>query len=88
VWSRSRGADRGWRVNPSGCWKARPIASSSRIRVRRGWESIQGADGGTQRLVGNVKVPGRGLQVAMPHENLDPAQIGSVVQQMGRKAVP
>ena len=75
-----------------GCGKCRPAPapapSSSRIRVNRLGQSIQRADGRTHRQVGNVQIPGRGLQVTMPHQNLDAAQIGRLFQQMGGEAMP
>ena len=61
-----------------GCGKCRPAPapgpSSSRIRFSRIGQTIQGADRRTHRQIGNVQIPGRGLQVAMPHENLDAPQ--------------
>jgi hypothetical protein len=38
--------------------------------------------------VGNVQIFGGGLEVAMPEQNLDAAQVDRVFQQMGREAMP
>ncbi len=38
-------------------------------------------------LLGNMEVTGRGFQAAMPQQDLDGAQIGARLEQMGRKAV-
>ena len=35
-----------------------------------------------------MQIPGRSLQVTMPHQNLDAAQVGCFFQQMGGEAVP
>src|ERR1700738_2956530 len=51
-------------------------------------QSIQRADGRTYRQVGNVQIPGRSLQVTMPHQNLDAAKICRLFQQMGGEAMP
>jgi hypothetical protein len=53
-----------------------------------GFESPQSDDGRTYRQVGNVQIPGRRLQITMPHQNLDAAQIGRLFQQMSGEAVP
>jgi double zinc ribbon protein len=74
-----------------GCGKCRPTParppSWSWNRVRIG-QSIQRADGRTYRQVGNVQIPGRRLQVTMPQQNLDTAQIGRLFQQMSGEAMP
>jgi hypothetical protein len=58
------------------------------VAVDRHRQSIERADGGTYREVGNVEISGRGLQVTMPHQNLDAAQIGRRFEQMSGEAVP
>src|SRR5260370_39358945 len=39
-------------------------------------------------LLGNMEVTGRGFQAAMPQQDLDGAQIGTRLEQMGREGVP
>src|SRR5215472_13371430 len=74
-----------------GCEKYRPAPTSapscSWNRVNRIGQTIERANGGTYRQIRNVQVPGRGLQVTMPHQNLNAAQIGRLLQQVGGKAV-
>ena len=74
-----------------GCGEYRPAParapSWSWHQVRIG-QAIQRADGRTYRKVGNVQIRGRSLQVTMPQQNLDAAQISRPFQQMGGEAVP
>jgi hypothetical protein len=73
-----------------GCGKCLPAParapSWSGNRVGIG-QSIQRDDGRTYRQVGNVQIPGRSLQVTMPHQNLDAAQICRLFQQISRLVI-
>ena len=51
------------------------------------FKPIQRTGGRPHMLPGNMKVPSRGFQAAMPQQDLDGAQIGARLEQMGGKAV-
>ena len=66
--------------------------SSSAVSIGSGdvadRQIIERAGGGMQSAFGNMQVTGGGLQVTMAEQQLNAAQIGACVEQVGGKGMP
>ena len=68
-------------------WSHLLLPSPSEVVISRMDRSSSGTGGGMQSVFGDMQVAGRGLQVAMAEQQLNAAQIGACVEQVGGKGV-
>ncbi len=78
-------------VEDIGLLRADGVSSSSAISIGSldvaNGQIIERTGGGMQSMFGDVQVTSRGLQVAMAEQQLNGAQIGASVEQVGGKGM-
>ena len=73
---------------PAGSWTARTVVGVAALIGAGELQLFEWVGDLMQMLRGQVKIPGRSLQILMTEQQLNGAQVGTGFQQMRRPAVP